>query len=160
MKAKIEELTLALESSNHQIEENEKEYNKTLESLQKEVDYLQESAYQDQIARNIENISQPNESDVLVRREVTATFVPEEEEHSNDHDKLICPICSIEYDNIPENQATLDHHVNEHLEGLMCPVCFKTFDKQRQKNYERHVNSHFDSSLVDFVRIENENGLF
>jgi hypothetical protein len=64
--------------------------------------------------------------------------------------KLMCPICEMEYENIPQNEIQLDNHINEHLEGLKCPICFIHFETNSQQDYENHVNLHFDEAVDEF----------
>ena len=68
--------------------------------------------------------------------------------------KLMCPICEMEYENIPQNEIKLDRHINEHLEGLKCPICFIHFDTNSQQDYENHVNLHFDEAANDFAVVD------
>merc|ERR1712198_721226 len=91
--------------------------------------------------------------------ETAGSSTHEQEQIKENARKLICPICSFEYDDSPENEIKLDRHVNEHLEGLKCPVCFITFDETHQHDYETHVKSHFDPALDNFISIESRSGL-
>merc|ERR1712107_692577 len=75
---------------------------------------------------------------------MTGEGKPEEDE------KVHCPWCDAAF---PAGGQDLEIHVELHLAQVLdCPVCGKMFDKEKQQDYEEHVQQHFPEqgqSLVD-----------
>jgi len=75
---------------------------------------------------------------------MTGEGKPEEDE------KVHCPWCDAAF---PAGGQDLEIHVEQHLAQVLdCPVCGKMFDKEKQQDYEEHVQQHFPEqgqSLVD-----------
>jgi len=67
-----------------------------------------------------------------------------------ENEKVHCPWCDAAF---PAGGPDLEIHVEQHLAQVLdCPVCGKMFDKEKQQDYEEHVQQHFPEqgqSLVD-----------
>merc|ERR1719237_1876635 len=65
-----------------------------------------------------------------------------------EEEKVHCPWCDADF---PAGGTDLESHVEQHLAQVLdCPVCGKMFDKDKQQQYEEHVQQHFpEQGLVD-----------
>merc|ERR1719237_777254 len=73
---------------------------------------------------------------------------PEEVKVDEEEEKVHCPWCDADF---PAGGTDLESHVEQHLAQVLdCPVCGKMFDKDKQQQYEEHVQQHFpEQGLVD-----------
>jgi len=133
------------------------------DNLQKEVELLKQNLSDKEVEDNMREqlhllkiTSQQNSVPTSVVEEIASSAAIEQAQPDEETGKLICPICSLEDERTPGNVRNLELHVNEHLEGLKCPMCSIAFDANSQNAYENHVNAHFNDAN-DFVEVEGQN---
>lgn len=76
----------------------------------------------------------------------------QERHQQGNEEEMQCPWCIKSF---PAAGPELETHVEQHLaEVLDCPICSKMFEKKNQREFEEHVQGHFqeqEGSLIDVM---------
>jgi len=82
----------------------------------------------------------------------TGGLTGEESHQQETEEEMQCPWCMKSF---PAAGTELETHVEQHLaEVLDCPICSKMFEKKNQREFEEHVQGHFqeqEGSLIDVM---------
>jgi len=82
----------------------------------------------------------------------TGGLTKEERHQQGNEEEMHCPWCMKSF---PAAGPELETHVEQHLaEVLDCPICSKMFEKKNQREFEEHVQGHFqeqEGSLIDVM---------